>query len=386
MKRTAFALLLAIAYLCLAFCQHGPSKPLQDRHSTVHGAVPKVLLDSILFQDDFSTNLQKWQSATGTWSIDDGKLKGVGHGVYIDAWIYAGDSSWTDYELSAKVFFKAGDAYQGSNAEFVVRSTGHWQNEYRISVWPPSGFMIGYYTDSSFSGWQMVSSGVPIRDTAEIKVQVIGRRIAVYVDSEFVWGDGIPPSVHSVTSFATTGTTLFAGLRGTSGRIGLGVIYDYVVMFDDVKVRQLHPVVTDTPSGNGWTYLGLWGSGAVRSENNGASWTVANTRLGNTAVNALAVGTGGTNLFAGTGSGVYLSTNGGTGWTAAGLVDSTIHALAVADMNLYAGTNRGTVLLSTDNGMIWSSPDTGLGGNTVRALVVSGTRIFAGQEAVWGGG
>ncbi len=155
---------------------------------------------------------------------------------------------------------------------------------------------------------------------------------------------------------------------------------------DDVKVRQLHPVVTDTPSGNGWTYLGLWGSGAVRSENNGASWTVANTRLGNTAVNALAVGTGGTNLFAGTGSGVYLSTNGGTGWTAAGLVDSTIHALAVADMNLYAGTNRGTVLLSTDNGMIWSSPDTGLGGNTVRALVVSGTRIFAGQEAVWGGG
>lgn len=386
MKDLEFAALLTLAYSCLGLAQHSGLRPLEGQQTTVHEVAPSVLLDTNLFQDDFSTDLRNWQIATGTWNILDGKLKGVGHGVYIDAWIYAGDSSWMDYELSAKVFFKAGDPSSGSNAEFAVRSTGHWQNEYRISVWPPSGFMVGYYTDSTFSGWQDQFSAVPIRDTAEIRIQVIGERIAVYIDGEFVWSDGIPPPVRTVTSFATSGSTLVAGLKGTSGRIGMGVIYDYAVMFDDVKVRQLHPLAPDPSGGDGWTYLGLWGSGVVSSEDNGASWTVVNTGLRNTAVNALALGTDGTDLFAGTGRGVYLLTDGASSWIAAGLADSAVYALVVSDMHLYAGTNHGAVLLSTNNGMSWSPRTTGLGGNTVRALVVSGGKIFAAQEAVWGGG
>ena len=51
----------------------------------------------------------------------------------------------------------------------------------------------------------------------------------------------------------------------------------------------------------------------------------------------------GTNLFAGTGDGVFLSTDNGTSWTQAstGLTNSVVYALAVSGTNLFAGTDGG---------------------------------------------
>ena len=51
----------------------------------------------------------------------------------------------------------------------------------------------------------------------------------------------------------------------------------------------------------------------------------------------------GTNLFAGTGDGVFLSTDNGTSWTAAstGLTNGYVYALAVSGTNLFAGTYGG---------------------------------------------
>jgi hypothetical protein len=48
----------------------------------------------------------------------------------------------------------------------------------------------------------------------------------------------------------------------------------------------------------------------------------------------------GTNLFAGTGDGVFLSTDNGTSWTIVnnGLTSTNVSALAVSGTNLFAGT------------------------------------------------
>ena len=59
-------------------------------------------------------------------------------------------------------------------------------------------------------------------------------------------------------------------------------------------------------------------------------------------------------LYAGTGGGVFKSTNGGGSWTAinAGLITSSVHALAIdpsAPATLYAGTSGG-VFKSTNGG------------------------------------
>ena len=49
-------------------------------------------------------DLSQWSVISGDWYIDQREL--VGRGIEINnAWIYAGDTSWTNYTLRAKVIF-----------------------------------------------------------------------------------------------------------------------------------------------------------------------------------------------------------------------------------------------------------------------------------------
>jgi hypothetical protein len=156
-----------------------------------------------------------------------------------------------------------------------------------------------------------------------------------------------------------------------------------------------------SPNGAGGTNLFAGTSvGVFLSTNNGTSWTAVNTGLTNTYVNALAVspnGAGGTNLFAGTLGGVFLSTNNGTSWTQSGLTVAYVTSFAVSPAtgeaggtNLFAGTWGGGVYLSTNNGTSWTQ--SGLTHTYVLSLAVSpatgeagGTNLFAGTEGggVW---
>ena len=114
-----------------------------------------------------------------------------------------------------------------------------------------------------------------------------------------------------------------------------------------------------------------------------AQWTQTNGPYGGN-ISALAVS--GTNLFAVTGGGVFLSTNNGTSWAAvnSGLYNNPVYALAVSGTNLFAGTYGG-VFLSTNNGTSWTAVNSGLTGAYVFALAVSGTNLFAGTDSggVW---
>jgi len=112
-----------------------------------------------------------------------------------------------------------------------------------------------------------------------------------------------------------------------------------------------------------------------------AQWVQPNGPYGGF-VYALAVS--GTNIFAGTNDGVYLSTNNGTSWTEvdSGLTYTYVQALAVSGTNLFAGTDAG-VFLSTNNGTSWKEASTGLTNTYVNALAVSGMNLFAGT---WSGG
>ncbi len=128
-------------------------------------------------------------------------------------------------------------------------------------------------------------------------------------------------------------------------------------------------------------FAGTYG-GVFLSTDNGASWTQANAGLTNTSVYALAVN--GSNLFAGTYGGVFLSTDNGASWTQVntGLTNTWVTSLAVSGSNLFAGTDGGGVFLSTDNGASWTQVNTGLTNTYVLSLSVSGSNLFAGT---WGG-
>lgn len=85
-------------------------------------------------------------------------------------------------------------------------------------------------------------------------------------------------------------------------------------------------------------------------------------------------------IYAGTGSGVYKSTD-GINWIFSGIVSSTIRSLAVINGNIYAGTSGQGIYRSTNNGTTWSF--FGLGTTYVRSIKEhTNGNIFAGT---WGG-
>jgi hypothetical protein len=97
----------------------------------------------------------------------------------------------------------------------------------------------------------------------------------------------------------------------------------------------------------------------------------------------------GSNIFAGTDRGVFLSTDNGTSWTAvnSGLKDrdtTNVLSLAVSGSNIFAGTDSG-VFHSTNNGTSWTAISSGLPANsTITALAISYSNIFAGTKSgVW---
>lgn len=83
----------------------------------------------------------------------------------------------------------------------------------------------------------------------------------------------------------------------------------------------------------------------------------------------------GTNLFAGTSNGLFLSTNSGTSWTETGLIHTYIRSLAMNGANILAGTYAG-VLVSTDNGSSWQPHNSGLTNLTINAFALCGNWLF----------
>ncbi len=127
--------------------------------------------------------------------------------------------------------------------------------------------------------------------------------------------------------------------------------------------------------------------GVVLSTDNGISWT--QTGLKNTQVGNLTAS--GTYLLANThvtyvdSLYLFLSTNNGTSWTAVntslpytGVFDA--YSLSVSGTNLFAGTQSG-VFLSTDNGTNWTAVNQGLSNTKISSLAVSGPNIFAGTSS-----
>ena len=205
----------------------------------------------------------------------------------------------------------------------------------------------------------------------------------------------VPP----VSAFAFSGANVFAG---TGGGVFLSTNNgtSWTAVDTGLTNTDIQALAFSGPNlfagtfsfSNSFGYTGLF-----LSTNSGNSWNSANSGLGVNSVFSFAVkpnGTGGTNLFAGSGNvgnggTVFLSTNNGTSWTAAnaGLGDAIVNAFAINGTNIFAGTDGG-VYLSTNNGTNWISVNTGLGlpANTyVGALAFIGTNLFAGtySNGVW---
>lgn len=118
--------------------------------------------------------------------------------------------------------------------------------------------------------------------------------------------------------------------------------------------------------------------GPFVSTDMGDNWTAINTGLPGVGIYSFAAE--GTHLFLGTLQGVFVSANNGSSWSHAdtGLSDPRVYALAAFGTDLFAGTAAG-VFVSTDNGAYWTSTNSGsMGAYAVHALAISDKNLFAG--------
>jgi photosystem II stability/assembly factor-like uncharacterized protein len=125
-------------------------------------------------------------------------------------------------------------------------------------------------------------------------------------------------------------------------------------------------------------FAGTLYAGVYRTTNNGTSWEEIDSGLSSLNIYAMAIVD--TDLFVGTGGGVFLSTNKGKNWTHAGLESNGIISFAVLGTNIFAGDYYYGVFLSPNNGSTWTQIDSTIIGYGITALAVLDTNIFIGIE------
>ncbi|HUI92737.1 MAG TPA: FlgD immunoglobulin-like domain containing protein [Chitinivibrionales bacterium] len=201
------------------------------------------------------------------------------------------------------------------------------------------------------------------------------------------WNNGEYASNIDVKSLLINGANIFAGTNGKGIYFSNDLGYSWATVNSGLNAGFSQEVYALAVIGSN-IFAGTW-SGVFLSTNNGTNWTATNSGLTNVYVHALAVS--GSNIFTGTEGGVFLSTNNGTSWTAVnsgltttgGAIAEFVNSLAVRDSTIFAGTNDDGVFLSTNNGTSWTTVDSGLTNTIVMSLALCGSNIFAGTD---GGG
>jgi ligand-binding sensor domain-containing protein len=93
------------------------------------------------------------------------------------------------------------------------------------------------------------------------------------------------------------------------------------------------------------------------------------------------------NIFVVSLDGMFISTNEGINWSTinSGLNYRNINSLAASATNIFAGSCGGGVYLSTNNGSNWTTINTGLTNLFIQKLFIDGSYIYAGtvNGIVW---
>jgi hypothetical protein len=125
-------------------------------------------------------------------------------------------------------------------------------------------------------------------------------------------------------------------------------------------------------------FAGTW-TNIYLSTNNGGNWSLT---LPNKGGNVFLVD--GNNIYAGTSNGVYKTSNNGTNWSLLGNITQSIYALAKYGDTIFAGNYNG-VFRSINNGTNWTQTSL-YSLKWIQTLAIKGNNIFAGSmesPTVW---
>lgn len=135
-------------------------------------------------------------------------------------------------------------------------------------------------------------------------------------------------------------------------------------------------------SGQGIWYVGTSTSGVYKSTNFAIDpWISSSSGLNRQRIQALSFSSDSIRIFAGTDSGMYISTNNGIQWNPinSGLSNLNIRAIASSGSSAYAGTTTG-VFKTSNFGVSWQPVNLGVSNLNISSIAISGTMVFAGTN------
>ena len=123
-------------------------------------------------------------------------------------------------------------------------------------------------------------------------------------------------------------------------------------------------------------FAGTDGAGVFYSLNNGLQWVNVNQVWNSLKVQALLIK--GSNLYAGTEWGLYVSSNNGLNWSSRDSTQQSVQALAATGNYLFKAIGYNGVFCSTDDGLHWISSNSGLPNTNINNFTVVDNVLYAG--------
>jgi flagellar hook capping protein FlgD len=214
-------------------------------------------------------------------------------------------------------------------------------------------------TDNGAS-WTAANSGLPVGQanvnaltTTASGTVLAGTMNGIYRSTDFggSWMRLFSPyafsfAKHAATIYAGTSSGVWRstndGVSWTAINTGMGFTWVYAM--------------AAIPNGSGVTLFAGAG-GVLSSTDEGATWTSVNHGLTSLGVYALTTAPnagGGTDLYAGTGEGIFRTTNNGANWTDVSFVYSGVQGLEVTPSGAILAGTEGDVFRSNDGGASWT--------------------------------
>jgi len=313
----------------------------------------------------YSISFAQWTQTNGPFGgnvtslVTDGSYlyASTGTGVYRSAdnaasWLPA-NRGLTDVAVSG-LFTHAQSLYARTN-KGVFFSQDHGGN------WMPMGLTNYYITDFTFTD----------------SLLFVGTYYGLFHsgDSGLTWiGPDSALGSKTIQSLYTRGQSLFAG-------VGANV---FKSTNQGASWIQLSLPQSYRPSAiNSFGNVLLVGDDEVvySSRDDGLTWTTG--QLGELNTFVLSFAKFGTNIFAGTSGGVFLSNDSAKTWKSPTLTYYNVQALVVLNSILFAATYGGGLFESSDNAAHWTTANNGLGSMGVTGLATIGSQLYA---ATFGGG
>jgi len=166
------------------------------------------------------------------------------------------------------------------------------------------------------------------------------------------------------------GNDLFAGTEGAASG-GVFKSSDLGYTWNSIGIPNI-PVMSIAFKDN-ILFAGSFYNGVIRTTDDGASWRQVNTGL--TSLNVISLAVIDTMVYAGTNSGVFVSSNNGNSWSLTQMQNGYINSLTVIGSKLFAGTDNGAYALESSGA--WTQ--IGFAYKPVNCLKAIDSKLYAGS-------